>query len=51
MGIAGLAISVLLFVLLPTPKPTPAEQREDWMKQRRQRARPCSGIRNRSCAG
>ena len=32
MGITGLVISVLLFVLLPKPKPTPAAQRDDWMK-------------------
>jgi MFS family permease len=30
MGIAGLAISALLFVLLPTPKPV--ERRGDWLK-------------------
>jgi MFS family permease len=30
MGLAGLAISVLLFMLLPEPKP--AERRADWLK-------------------
>jgi MFS family permease len=37
MGIAGLAMSVLLFLLLPESKP--AEQRDDWLKS------------SRSCAG
>jgi MFS family permease len=30
MGVGGLAISVLLYVLLPQPKP--ADRREDWLK-------------------
>ena len=32
MGFGGLAISVLLYFLLPPPVPRPAERRDDWMK-------------------
>ena len=32
MGILGLAISALLFVLLPASKPKPAEESKDWLK-------------------
>ena len=32
MGIAGLAISVLLYLLLPQPRPTGAVRSDDWLK-------------------
>ncbi len=50
MGVAGLAIGVALFMLLPGA--TPAKRRDDWLADAASRARRrCSGIRSRFSAG